>query len=112
MPCIFLGERPTKEVLMKQPEVVNKNTGFFFSNLIDRPLEPFLKLHRVKVQFGADLWLSYYLYTKLDFDWRALDWLLIYFHTFLIIYCYMIIMKIFCINSIHLMINHRHYCII
>ena len=36
----------------------------------------FLQLHRVKVQFGADLFLSYYLYTKMDFDWRALDWYL------------------------------------
>lgn len=44
------------------------------------------KIHRVKVQFGADVDLSFYLYTKQDFDWRALD-------------------------TIHLMINHRHYSV-
>uniref|UniRef100_A0A0P6DHA5 Sulfotransferase sult n=2 Tax=Daphnia magna TaxID=35525 RepID=A0A0P6DHA5_9CRUS len=41
-------------------------------------------VHRVKVQFGADFDLSYNLYTYKEFDWRALD-------------------------TIHLMINHRHY---
>ena len=32
-----------------------------------------LQLHRVKVQFGADLNISYSLYTKTDYNWRSLD---------------------------------------
>ncbi|EFX86324.1 hypothetical protein DAPPUDRAFT_313305 [Daphnia pulex] len=56
------GERPTTEILFHHPELI----------------------HRVKVQFGADLVLSLNLYTKKEFDWRSLD-------------------------TIHLMINHRSY---
>ncbi|KAK4002361.1 hypothetical protein OUZ56_004195 [Daphnia magna] len=56
------GERPTTEILYRYPELV----------------------HRVKVQFGADISLSLNLYVEKKFDWRPLD-------------------------TIHLMINHRSY---
>ena len=43
-----------------------------------------IKLHRVKLQFGADVRFSKYIYANRQFNWRRLD-------------------------TIHLMINHRFY---
>ena len=92
------GERPTNEILSKNPEIVRLKILQNIDKLVSLYVRTViiiiilnellrlrrLQLHRVKIKFGADIGISLKLYKDSTFNWRALD-------------------------AIHLLISHRSY---